>query len=147
MRFYSKLIAFGNHLQSPLLLLIRLFWGGTFVVTGLGKFAHLGQVIDYFHSLGIPFASLSVILTAFIETICGACLLLGFASRLVAIPLIFTMIIAFLTAEKEALKQILSDPQKFIHADPFSFLFASLIVFVFGPGAASIDRWFWEKKE
>src|SRR5271167_2801323 len=117
MRFYLKLTAFGNHLKSPLLLVIRLFWGGAFLVTGWGKFAHLEQVTDYFHSLGIPFASFSVILTAFIETVCGACLLLGFASRLVAIPLIFTMIIAFLTAEKEALNQILSDPQKFIHAD------------------------------
>jgi putative oxidoreductase len=146
-KFYSKLIAFGNHLQSPLLLLIRLFWGGSFLLTGWGKFEHLEQVSQYFHSLGIPFPFFNAMLTALIETVCGTCLLLGFASRLITIPLIFTMITAILTAEKAALGQILSDPQKLIHTDPFSFLFASLIIFVFGPGAVSIDRCFFERSK
>jgi putative oxidoreductase len=143
-KMYSALQAFGERLKSPLLLVIRLFWGGSFLVTGLGKFGHLEKVADFFQSLGIPFPLFSATLTAFIETVCGTCLLIGFASRLVAIPLILTMITAILTSEQGALKHILSDPQRFIHITPFSFLFASLLVFVFGPGSASIDYWLWK---
>ena len=146
-KFYSTLTVFGSSLKSPLLLFIRLFWGGAFLVTGLGKFEHLPNVVAFFQSLGLPLPYFSAVLTASIEMVCGACLLLGLASRLVVIPLIFTMIIAILTSEQAALRQILSDPQRFIHTDPFSFLFASLIVFVFGPGSASIDHWLWDKKE
>lgn len=143
----SLLASFGNLLKSPLLLAIRLFWGASFVVTGLGKLGHLENVAVFFQSLGIPFPLFSAILTGLIEMICGACLLLGLASRLITIPLILTMITAILTSEQVALKHILSDPQRFIHTDPFSFLFASLLIFVFGPGSASIDRWLWKDNE
>lgn len=146
-KFYSALTEFGKHFKSPLLLIIRLFWGGGFLITGWGKFGHLANVIDYFHSLGIPFAPFSATLVACTETLCGTCLLLGFASRLITIPLICTMLTALFVTEKQALKQIFSDPQQFIHTEPFSFLFASLIVFAFGPGSASIDYWIWKKTE
>lgn len=139
-KFYSALASFGDHLKSPLLLVIRLFWGGSFLITGLGKFGHLAHVADFFQSLGIPFPLFSAALTGLIETVCGACLVVGIASRLMAIPLILTMIVAIITSEQEALGAILSDPQRFIHTDPFSFLFASLLVFVFGPGSVSIDH-------
>ena len=143
---HSKLRVCGKHLHSPLLLLIRLFWGASFFATGMGKFAHLDKVTIFFHSLGLPFPELNAILVASIETIGGACLFLGFASRLVCIPLICIMIAAFLTADSAAVRTIFSDPQNFIHRDPFSFLFASILVFVFGPGALSLDYWLWDRK-
>jgi putative oxidoreductase len=34
---------------------------------------------------------------------------------------------------------IFSDPDKFVKADPFPFLFTALIILVFGPGLFSID--------
>ena len=145
-QFFSKLNLFCNRLQSPLLLLIRLFWGGSFIVTGIGKLTHLGNVIDFFYSLGIPFAPFSALLTAFIEVGGGIFLVLGLASRLASIPLIFTMITAIATSEKEAVRMIFSDPQNFIHRDPFSFLFACLLIFVFGAGTISLDYWYWERK-
>lgn len=145
--FYLALSAFAKQLKSPLLLVIRLFWGGSFLITGLGKLGHLEKVTQFFQSLEIPFPFFSAILTASIEIVCGTCLLLGFASRLVAIPLILTMITAILTSEQEALKNSLSDPQRFIHTDPFSFLFASLLIFVFGPGSASFDRFLWKDQD
>lgn len=143
----SKIAVFGNRLQSPLLLLIRLYWGGSFFITGFGKFTHMGNVVSFFQSLGIPFAHFSAFLTALVETIGGACLFLGLFSRLASIPLMFVMIVVFATAESEAVRMLLSNPQKFIHSTPFSFLFASLLVFVFGPGQISIDSRFLDKKE
>jgi len=60
-------------------------------------------------------------------------------SRFTAIPLIITMIVAYLTADLDVVKNIFSAPDKFTAADPFLFLLASVIVFVFGPGRFSLD--------
>ncbi len=49
------------------------------------------------------------------------------------------MIIAYATAEADAVKQIFSDPDKFVSATPFLFLLACVIVLVFGPGVFSLD--------
>jgi len=145
-RLNSKLIAFGNRLQSPLLLIIRLFWGGTFVVTGIGKLTHIEGVTVYFQMLKIPFPTFHAYLSGSIEMIGGAFLLLGLFSRWAAIPLIIIMLVAFATAEMEATRMIFHNPQNFIHRTPFSFLFASLLIFVFGPGKASLDYWFWKNR-
>ena len=69
----------------------------------------------------------------------GLFLLLGLFSRLVTVPMIFTMVIAYATAESAALKSIWSDPDKFVSAAPFLFLLACVIVLVFGPGIFSAD--------
>ena len=66
-------------------------------------------------------------------------LLVGLASRLVSIPLIILLSVAYLTADNEALRSIFSDPDKFLSATPFQFLFAALLVLIFGPGAFSLD--------
>jgi putative oxidoreductase len=66
-------------------------------------------------------------------------LIFGLASRLAAIPVAFTMIVAYLTADQEAVTSILSNSDKFVKADPFPFLLLTLIVLVFGPGQLSVD--------
>jgi hypothetical protein len=48
--------------------------------------------------------------------------------RLISLPLIFDMIIAYLTAEIDKVKHIFDDPDKFVSADPFLFMLASIIV-------------------
>jgi putative oxidoreductase len=42
-------------------------------------------------------------------------------------------------ADREALFSILSDPDKFYAAAPYTFLIASLIVLFFGPGKFCVD--------
>ena len=49
------------------------------------------------------------------------------------------MIVAYATTEQDALKALFSDPDKFVTATPFEFLFAAVIVLVFGPGKFSLD--------
>ena len=56
------------------------------------------------------------------------------------VPLVFTMIIAYSTAHTEELSAIFSDPDRFLGAAPFLFMFASLIVLVFGAGKYSLDN-------
>jgi len=50
------------------------------------------------------------------------------------------MFMAYVSADREALLSVCSDPGKFYNADPFTFLMASLLVLVFGPGYFSVDR-------
>ena len=75
----------------------------------------------------------------------GLLLLAGLGSRLVCLPLIFTMIIAYSTAEIDSVKKIFDDPDKFVSAAPFLFMLACFIVLAFGPGVFSLD-WLLEKK-
>lgn len=49
------------------------------------------------------------------------------------------MFVAYWTADREALVSIFSDPGRFYVADPYTFLFASLLVLIFGVGLLSLD--------
>ena len=126
-------------LQSPLLLAIRLYWGWHFFETGKGKLMNLDKTAGFFQSLNIPMPHLNAVLAGSTECFGGLCLLLGLGSRIVTVPLIFTMIIAYVTAESDALHAVFSDPDKFVTATPFEFMLAAVIVLVFGPGKFSLD--------
>ncbi len=138
-RSYTVLVAGASLLRSPFLLLIRVYWGWAFFGTGKGKLLKHSDIADYFTSLHIPAPSLSAWMAGSVECFGGLLLLVGLASRLTCIPLIFTMIVAYATAEHEKLQAIFSDPDQFTGATPFLFLCAALIVFIFGPGAFSLD--------
>ena len=126
-------------LQSPLLLVMRLYWGWQFFQTGKGKLMNLDRTTGFFQSLNIPHPHLNAIMAGCIECFGGLFLLLGLGSRVLTIPLIFTMCIAYVTAEHDALKAIFTDPDKFVSAAPFEFMLCAVIVLVFGPGVFSLD--------
>jgi putative oxidoreductase len=137
---YNLLIVGASHLQSPFLLIVRLYWGWAFFQTGKGKLGNHEQVTAFFTSLHIPLPGLNAWMAGATECFGGLLLLVGLASRLTAIPLIVTMVVAYLTADLEVVKNLFNEPDKFTAADPFLFLLAALIVFLFGPGAFSLDR-------
>lgn len=128
-----------SHLQSPLLLAVRLYWGWQFFQTGLGKLTNIAKIIDFFTNLGIPFPTFNAYFIGSLECVGGALLFLGLGSRIIALPLAINMLVAYITADRQALFSIFSDPGKFYVADPYTFLFASVLILVFGPGKISID--------
>ena len=136
---YALLVRLASYFQSPLLLVLRLYWGWAFFQTGSGKLGDLSGPTKFFTELGIPFPAFNAVLVGCTESVCGILLLLGLASRLAAFPLIITLIVAYLTADREALLAIFSDTDKFLEATPFLFLLASFIIFAFGPGVFSLD--------
>lgn len=138
-KFYSWLTTLGRTLQSPVLLIIRLYWGWQFFQTGKGKLMDVSKPAQYFASLGIPFPHFQAILVGCTECFGGLLLLAGLASRLISVQLAIVLTVAYLTADIDRVRAILSDPDKFVTADEFLFLFAVVIVFVFGPGALSLD--------
>jgi len=136
---YSLLVRSANSLQSAFLLFVRLYWGWQFAVDGWGKLHHLPKVIEYFGSLGLPAPGSTALFVSILELVGGVLLALGLGSRLIALLLTANMTVAYITGDREALLSIFSNPDKFSAAAPFTYLMASLIVLVFGPGRFSLD--------
>jgi putative oxidoreductase len=136
---YRRLLNLLNAVHSPVLLFLRLYWGWQFWQSGWGKLQDISKPIDFFTQLGIPFPVFNAWFVALLEAGGGILLILGLASRLICIPLVIDMIVAYITADREALKSIFSEPDKFSAAAPFTFLFASLLILFFGPGSISVD--------
>lgn len=137
---YGLLIRVASSLKCPFLLCVRLYWGWQFFQTGKGKLQHHDQVTEFFTTLHIPFPGPNATLVGLTECCGGLLLLVGAATRLAAIPLIVTLIVAYLTDGIEVVKNIFNEPDKFVTAEPFLFLFAATILLIFGPGAVSIDH-------
>jgi len=138
-KYYRLLIRASSSLQSPFLLAVRLYWGWQFMQTGWGKLNDMNKVVGFFTDLGIPAPALNAWFVSGLEFGGGLLLILGLGSRLIALPLVLDMIVAYIAADREALFSIISNPDKFTGAAPFTFLVASLIVLSFGPGKASLD--------
>jgi len=150
-RAYGLLVAFANLLQSPFLLALRVYFFWQLFQTGEGKLSNIGRVIGFFRSLGIPAPHINAYFVSSLECFGGLLLIVGLASRPIALMVTVSMSVAYITADLEAVTGILSDPDKFAKADPFPFLMAALIVLIFGPGMISIDaflkRFIGEKKD
>jgi putative oxidoreductase len=145
---YAKLdrllASLARFVQPLLLLVIRLYWGWSFFIAGKGHLMNLDKTTAFFAELHLPFPKANVILAGGTECFGGLLFMAGLFSRLISVPLMFTMIIAFATADKEAFHAIFSDTDKFTGATPFLFLYAALIVFAFGPGKISLDALFFK---
>jgi len=148
-KMYDEIAQMASWLQSPFLLFVRVYWGWQFMIDGWGKLHNLARVTDFFTSLGIPAPGINAHFVAGLEFIGGLMLILGLANRFVALLLTCNMFVAYYTAERDALKSIFSDPDKFTGADAYNLFFASVIIFIFGAGALSVDhllRHHFEKK-
>jgi putative oxidoreductase len=136
---YSRFAHLADFFQSPFLLLVRLYWGYQFMQTGWGKLHNLSHLREFFTSLGIPAPGIMAPAIASLEFFGGILLIIGLGSRLIGLLLAGNMFVAYVTADREALFSFFKDPGKFYVADPFTFLFASLIIVVFGAGFFSLD--------
>jgi putative oxidoreductase len=136
---YMKFAAWVSYLQSPFLLVVRLYWGWQLMQSGWGKLHHLDKVTDFFTSLNLPAPGVTAHFVSGLEFIGGLLLILGLGSRLIGLILSVNMLVAYWTADRDALFAVFSDPGKFYNADPYTFLFASAMVLVFGAGLFSVD--------
>jgi putative oxidoreductase len=96
-------------------------------------------VTGFFTQLGIPLPGVTAIFIAVLEFAGGFLFAVGLSSRLIALLFAGDMVVAYITADREALMSIFQDPGKFYAATPYTFLVAALIVLIFGPGKFSLD--------
>jgi len=139
LHIYRRITAAFSSLQPAMLLAVRLYWGFQFAQTGWGKLHNLPRITAFFASLNIPFPGFNAPLISTLEFVGGILFMLGLCSRPIAFLLACNMFVAYWTADHEALVSIFSDPGKFYVADPYTFLFASLMVVIFGAGLYSVD--------
>jgi putative oxidoreductase len=117
--------------------LLRLIFGGLFIFHGYQKIENYDMILkmfpDYF-GLGPGFSFNMVI---FAEFVCGILIVLGLLTRLAALPILITMIVAYFVAHKKddfTVKEL-----------PFLFMLLSLVVFILGSGKYSVDRLIFRK--
>ncbi len=118
------------------LLVARLTLGVLFVSTGWGKVHNLEKVTAFFAELHIPAPAFNAVLASTTELVCGALLVLGVASRLAALPLVVTMVVALVTAKAGDIHGL---PDLFGEVE-WTYLVLLLVVAVFGGGRLSLDH-------
>ena len=133
----STWATFQPGLQSTVLLLVRVSMGWGFFLTGKGKLLNLERTTRFFDSLELPLPKFQAILAGSTEMAGGLLLIAGLGTRLISVPLAFTMVVAYLTAHRDEAFASLSD---FTDQAPFPFLMAALVTLAFGGGKFSVDR-------
>jgi len=122
-------------------LLTRLVVGQVFYQTGAGKLGNIEGVTSFFSSLGIPFPGLNAHFVSRVEYYGGILLILGLATRIASLLLASTMVVALLTADREAFLAALSgsgDAGLTDVAPVVLLLFLSWLI-LHGPGVVSLD--------
>ena len=136
----------GSKLQSFVLLALRVTWGWELLESGYGHLTHVQKTVEAFQSWGVPLPTLNVYISGSTEMIGGALLILGLATRFIALPLVFNFLVAYATASRSTLTQLFFGPNrleaydKFIDDSAFPMLILSLAMLAFGPGKFALDH-------
>ncbi|MBM3184186.1 MAG: DoxX family protein [Chlamydiae bacterium] len=148
---YSPFIQWGGNLQSLFLLYMRITWGHQLALIGWGKIHALEKTAEFFSSLSFPYPYFLSYFVGTCEFVCGICLIIGFASRIVAIPVIIIMLTALSTAHAPDISnfRFLFEPRSLVNQPPYPFLITGFLVLTFGPGRISLDAWLkrWARKQ
>ena len=91
-------------------------------------------------SVNLPSPGQMAVFIACVESFGGIFFALGAFSRIISLVLTVNLTMAYAIADRDALFSIFSDPDKFTAAAPYNFLFAALLVLIFGAGKISADR-------
>jgi len=132
----ARALALTTKLDWVAPLVARVTLGVLFISTGWGKVHDLDKVTGFFTELGIPAPHLNAVMVSFVELIGGSLLLIGLASRLAALPLMASMAVAILTAQRENVHGL---PDLFGLVE-WTYLALLLWVAFAGPGKASLDH-------
>jgi putative oxidoreductase len=134
LRTYRRAVSVLSLLRSPMLLAVRLYWGFQFAQTGWGKLHNLPKITAFFASLNIPFPAFNAPFVSTLELVGGILLMLGLFSRPIALLLAGNMLVAYWTADREALTSIFSDPGKILCG-------RSIYIFVRFAHGSDLRRW------
>jgi putative oxidoreductase len=137
-RVYGFLIS----LESVPILLVRIVLGVMFIQSGHGKlFGGHEKVTGYFTELGIPLPDLNAWLVACTEFLGGIGLLAGLGTRIFALMLSITMLVATLTARLPDLRKeaTFNITDLFFVPEVLAMLLLLWMVFS-GPGKLSLDN-------
>lgn len=147
-RAYRRLVCTSSHLQSAILLLLRLSWGWQLAESGWGHLTHVQKTVEAFEGWGVPFPHLNVYISGTTELIGGSLLLIGLGTRAISIPLVFNFIVAIVAASRSDIaasfreRGLLAGWDTIVNDSAFPMLMLALLMLAFGPGKASLDHLF-----
>ena len=123
-------------LISAILLIVRIVFGILLMNHGIDKWANYQVLSSTFPDpLGIG-SSLSLGLAIFGELFCSMAFIIGFLYRLVMLPMIFTLFVAFFIVHGNdpfAVKEL-----------AFVYWVVFVLMYVIGPGRFAVDRWIFQ---
>jgi putative oxidoreductase len=132
----TRALAILDRLKWLAPLLGRLAVGLLFMSTGWGKVHSIPKVTEFFESLHIPAPGLNAVVVGYSELVGGTLLVVGLATRLAALPLIVSMVVAILTAKLPDLHNVFD----LVGFDDFTYLVVLVMIAIIGPGAVSLDH-------
>lgn len=102
---YKKLLSWADAISFVGPLALRLYLVPIFWMAGTEKLLNIESTAQWFGNpdwgLGLPYPELLAYLASITEVVGAVCLLVGFATRLISIPLIITMVVAIFTVHIE----------------------------------------------
>jgi putative oxidoreductase len=134
----EKLTDFGRGLakyESIPLLFLRLILAYGFYNPAKMKWANINGIAQWFESINYPLPTLNAYLAATTEALGVILLLLGFATRLISIPLMFIMFIAIVTVHGGNGFEAGNNGFEI----PLYYLLMLFVLFIIGPGKLSLD--------
>jgi len=127
--------------NSKTTILIRMMVGAVFLSEGIQKFLFPAlRGAGRFETIGFPSPEFLGNLVGSFEILCGAFVLLGLLTRLVSIPLIIIMLVAFATTKTEV--YIEKGFWEMLHGSrtDWAMLLGSIFLLVKGGGYWSLDK-------
>lgn len=140
-RLYKLVARLFAGLQSPFLLVVRLYWGWQLSENGWAKLHNLPRVTDYFASLNLPAPGPTAAFVSTVEFVGGILLGLGLLTLPTCIAIVIDMLTAYIVADREAFLSFFSDFSKFYNGAEYEFLFVGVLILIFGPGKISLDHY------
>jgi len=116
-------------------MLLRVAIGLEFMSTGLGKVQHLDKVTAFFVDLHIPMPAFNAVLVAYSELLCGGAIFAGLFTRLATIPLVVSMLVALVTAQRDKIFSF-----DLFGLEEFHYLVILVAIAILGPGIVAADH-------
>jgi putative oxidoreductase len=121
--------------------LVRIMTGLLFAVHGYQKFAGgLGGAVGFFTKVGIPLPGVMAPFIATLELVGGVLLIVGLATRAFGALFAMEMLVTTLWVKIPSSGWSASDLDRML-------LVASVLFVLAGPGAAALDRLWWERQK
>jgi putative oxidoreductase len=122
-------------------LLSRFFLAHEFYLTGRGKLEHPEKIVEFFTTLNIPMPALNAAFVSRLEYYGAILLAIGLLTRLVSFLLASTMVVALLTADKDALVEAVraTGEGDITSVAPLVLLVVLSWLIIHGPGVLSVD--------
>lgn len=122
-------------------LVARLVIGYSFIQTGLGKWRHFDNTVEFFTQIGIPGPAANAAFVATLELVGGWALIFGLGTRLFSLLLSSTMVVALLTADRNSFVGALTGTSDsgLLAVTPVPYLVVLLLLAALSAGPLSVD--------